>query len=107
MTAGLPWGATFATTAFYGNRLAWSRLAPGYLEPDGFVSASDGGGSGWHLDARLRLDLERAIGQDLTVWLDLLDVFDDHTTVGAPMAAPTLALQRPGRQVRAGMSWRY
>jgi hypothetical protein len=107
VTAGLPWGASFATTAFYGNRLAFSRLAPGYLEPDGFVSTSDGGGSGWHLDARLRLDLRRTIGQDLTAWVDLLDVFDDHTTVGAPSTAPTLALQRPGRQVRAGMSWRY
>jgi len=105
--AGLPWRASFATTAFYGNRLAFSRLAPGYLAPAGFVSTSDGGGSGWHLDARLRLDLMSAIGQDLTVWLDLLDVFDDHTTVGAPSTAPTLALQRPGRQVRAGMSWRY
>jgi hypothetical protein len=107
VTTALPWGASFATTAFYGNRLAWSRLAPGFREPDGFVSTSDGGGSGWHMDARLRLDLKRAIGQDLSIWLDLLDVFDDHTTVGAPSTTPALALQRPGRQVRAGMSWRY
>jgi hypothetical protein len=104
VTAGLPWGASLGTTALYGNRLAWSRLSPGYLEPDGFQPAPAGGGSGWHLDARLRVDLRRIIGQDLTFWVDLLDAFDDHTTVGA---VGPLALQRPGRQVRAGLSWRY